>query len=214
MGTTRLLLNGVLFGLGAAAPIGPVNVELARRALRSGFWAAVALGCGAVTVDVCYTVLAAIGVARILAHSSWIYWPVAIAGVGMLTFLGMSSLRGARSAGREHLLTNRPTAPTARGGYVTGIAMTATNPMTLAFWFTVLPALAGTITEHPRTDLPIICVGVFIGTIGWVLTFAGLLSFAGRFRKPWWMIAADEVGGAMLLALAGAALLRVFARPL
>ena len=31
-----LLGNGLLLGLGAAAPIGPVNVEIARRTLRHG----------------------------------------------------------------------------------------------------------------------------------------------------------------------------------
>src|SRR5262245_6990442 len=136
-----LLLKGILCGLGAAVPIGPVNVEIARRALRAGFWPAVALGCGAVTVDVIYCVVAAAGAIR-LSDNPWIYWPVAAAGVIVLTYLGVISLRGARSAGRTHLL-NRSNQPTIHGGYLTGVLMTASNPMTLAFWFTVLPALAG-----------------------------------------------------------------------
>ena len=41
------IANGVLIGLGAAVPIGPVNVEIARRTLRSG-WAA-----GVAAVDDC-----------------------------------------------------------------------------------------------------------------------------------------------------------------
>jgi L-lysine exporter family protein LysE/ArgO len=207
-----LLLKGILCGLGAAVPIGPVNVEIARRALRAGFGPAVALGCGAVTVDVIYCIVAALGVVR-LSSSPWLYWPIALAGVALLTYLGVTSLRGARSAGRAHLngTSNRATF---HGGYLTGILMTASNPMTLAFWFTVLPALAGSITEHPRRDLPIICAGVFLGTIGWVLCFAGLLSFAGRFRQPWWLTAADEIGGTMLLGLAAIALLRGVARTL
>jgi L-lysine exporter family protein LysE/ArgO len=206
------LLKGILCGLGAAVPIGPVNVEIARRALRAGFWPAVTLGCGAVTVDLVYCVVAAFGVARLTAES-WIYWPVAITGITMLTILGVMSLRQARSAGRTKL-PRQADAPTLAGGYFLGIAMTASNPMTLAFWFTVLPALVGSITEHPRRDLPIICLGVFLGTIGWVLGFAALLSFAGRFRRPWWLTAADEIGGAMLLGLAAAALLRVASGPL
>src|SRR4051812_50000553 len=57
-----LLLNGVLFGLGAAVPIGPVNVEIARRALRGGVWGGGGLGCGAGTPGVGYTLLYSIGV--------------------------------------------------------------------------------------------------------------------------------------------------------
>jgi threonine/homoserine/homoserine lactone efflux protein len=201
-----LLVKGILCGLGAAVPIGPVNVEIARRALRAGFWPAVALGCGAVTIDLVYCIVAAFGVVR-LSENRWVYWPVAAVGVGVLSYLGIESLRQARSAGRTHLLQGLPK-PTVRGGYLVGLLMTAGNPMTLAFWFTVLPAMVGSIVEQPRRDLPIMCLGVFLGTVGWVLGFAGLLSFAGRYRQPWWLIAADEIGGAMLLVLAGAALLR------
>lgn len=206
MTRSALLINGILFGLGAAVPIGPVNIEIARRSLRGGFLAGVALGCGAVTVDVTYTVLYAVGVSR-FTQNPWVYWPLAISGVLLLGYLGVLSLRGARTAARGHLL-DASSVPSLHGGYLTGLLMTATNPMTLAFWFTVLPALAGTLTDQPARDLPVICVGVFLGAIGWVLAFSGLLGVAGRFRKPWWLTAADEIGGAMLLALAGAALLR------
>ena len=82
--------------------------------------------------------------------------------------------------------------------------------MTLAFWFVVLPKWAGDISHQPTHDLPIIVLGVFTATIGWVVGFSGLLSFAGRWRRRWWMIAADEFGGAMLLALALGAFLRSF----
>ena len=143
-----------------------------RGGLCGGFWAGVALGCGAVTVDVTYTVLYAIGVAR-LTDNPAVYWTLAAAGVAMLAFLGVMSLRGAarrwRGGGR---LLEKSAAPSLHGGYLTGLLMTATNPMTIAFWFTVLPALAGTITTQPRRDLPIICVGVFLGAIGWVLSFS------------------------------------------
>ena len=52
-----LFARGVIFGLGAAVPIGPVNVEIARRTLRAGFRSGFFLGCGAVTIDVTYAIL-------------------------------------------------------------------------------------------------------------------------------------------------------------
>jgi hypothetical protein len=106
--------------------------------------------------------------------------------------------------------------------------MTLLNPMTLAFWFTVVPAAtamadpapasppaavvkadnpgasAGVakLTQEPTSYLPITCAGVFIGTIAWVLTFSGLLAWAGRRRRNGWLAAADAVGGATLLFFA------------
>jgi len=218
-----LFIRGVLFGIGAAAPIGPVNVEIARRALRHGFLAAFALGCGAVTVDVTYAILASLSVARFLqsdqASRPWFYWPMSIAACGFLTFLGIMSIRGARSVARADILKqsnpsadakNLPGSTRSAGGYVTGLLMTGLSPMTLAFWFVVLPKYAGELSQQPTHDLPIIVLGVFVATIGWVIGFSSLLSFAGRWRRRWWMIAADEFGGAMLIILALGAFLRSF----
>jgi hypothetical protein len=103
--------------------------------------------------------------------------------------------------------------------------MTLLNPMTLAFWFVVVPAAIPAATggggsEHRGRDLPIICAGVFAGTIAWVLAFAGLMSLAvrrglgtdlGRHaqqRRRAWLAAADAMGGTVLLGFAAAALLR------
>ncbi|MBC8108366.1 MAG: LysE family transporter [Anaerolineae bacterium] len=221
-----------MFGIGAAAPIGPVNVEMARRALRHGFASGFALGCGAVTVDVTYAIVASLSVTRLLqtdqASRPWFYWPMTIAACGLLAFLGISSLRGARVVARADIFSEKrknfrvkknshdnaqPAASSAgrtASGYVTGLLMTGLSPMTLAFWFVVLPKWAGDISQQPTRDLPIIVLGVFVATIGWVIGFSGLLSFAGRWRRRWWMIAADEFGGVMLLALALGALLRSF----
>jgi L-lysine exporter family protein LysE/ArgO len=201
-----LLVQGVLCGLGAAIPIGPVNVEIGRRSLRSGFFAGFFLGCGAVTVDVAYALLYSVGLASYIDGLGF-YWPMTIAGIALLSWMGISSLRSAHRALHRELLDDAP-AVSLHGGYVTGLLMTATNPLTLGFWFTTLPALAGTITVQPQRDMPIICIGVFVGAMSWVVLFAGLLSLVGRFRRPWWMAAADVMGGVMLLALAGAAIFR------
>ncbi len=193
-----LLARGVIFGLGAAAPIGPVNVEIARRTLRWGFAAGFFLGCGAVTVDVVFAILASIGVIPLM-RNDWFYWPLAVAGFLILTFLGTDSLRGARSVARMDLGAAKPRQIGHAGGYVTGLLMTSLNPFTWAFWFVALPARVGTITQQPKDDLPIICLGVFVGTIAWVICFAGLLSLAGRVRRAWWLVLADEFGGVLLL---------------
>jgi hypothetical protein len=47
-----------------------------------------------------------------------------------------------------------------------------------------------------------ICAGVFAGTLGWVVAFAGLLALAGRWRRPRWFAAADLAGGITLLGFA------------
>lgn len=207
------ILQGVLLGLGAAVPIGPVNVQIARRALEGGFMAAVALGCGAVTVDVVYAVAAALG-GRAVGDNPWVFWPVSVGGIALLSWLGWMSIRGARADARREITS----AGAVRGkiggharGYMTGVAMTATNPMTLAFWFVALPNTAMNLGGGTQY-LPAICVGVFLGTIGWVLAFSGLMAGLGRWRKPWWLAAASEVGGVILLVFAALAFVRCAGR--
>ena len=219
---TALFAQGVVLGLGAAVPIGPVNVQIARHVLRGGFVRGFALGCGAVSVDVFYAVMAAEGVRR-LAQSATLEWSLRAGGVVLLAYLGVMSLRGEREAWRSDPIggpgamtpaaTAGPAGPGAsrRGigrAYVAGLLMTLLNPMTLAFWFVAVPALAGS-TNAPdgRRGLPLVCAGVFVGTMGWVVCFAGVLTLAGRYRRNWWLAAADAAGGAAMLVFAAVALL-------
>jgi L-lysine exporter family protein LysE/ArgO len=210
-GATALFLRGVMLGLGAAVPIGPVNVQIARHALRSGFASAFALGCGAVTVDVGYAVLTSIGVER-LAQIPLLGWTLRVGGTALLAFLGAACFAGERRAWRADPVSGgeRPVGGTgggAAGAYATGLLMTLLNPMTLAFWFMAVPALAGQVADGARHDLAIVCSGVFAGTVSWVVFFAGVLALAGRYRRNWWLAAADAIGGAALLVFAAAALL-------
>lgn len=206
--STSLIVNGIVLGLGAAVPIGPVNVEIARRTLRQGFAAGFALGCGAVSVDVTYAVLTSLSLGRALNRPA-VLWPTAILGTAFLLYLAFLSFRGAWRDWRADPL-NGATPPFQghRGGYLTGVAMTLLNPMTLAFWFVAVPGRVGLLATNPRRDLPTLCLGVFLGTLGWVIGFAGLLDKAGRWRRNWWLPLADALGGLALLALAGAGLWR------
>jgi L-lysine exporter family protein LysE/ArgO len=215
-----LLKFGVLLGVGAAAPIGPVNVEIARRTLRSGFPAGFALGCGAVTVDVFYAILSSQGLKRVIDHTV-VMTTLGVAGAAMLLWLAAMSLRAAWRATRldpiETALSSER--PSARSAYATGVLMTLLNPMTLAFWFVAVPAALGPITKEPSRDLPMICAGVFVGTLAWVVLFAGLLSLvarggvgssgSARRRHVWLATAADALGGLTLLGFALLALWRL-----
>jgi threonine/homoserine/homoserine lactone efflux protein len=206
-----LFLRGVVLGLGAAAPIGPVNVQIARHTLRRGFGAGFALGCGAVTVDVTYALLTSLGVERLADYAAF-QWALRVGGVLLLTYLGVMCFVSARQAWHADPVASAgsPDRSPGRGvaaAYTTGLLMTLLNPMTLAFWFMAVPAMAGPIAGHARNDLAIVCSGVFAGTVSWVVFFAGVLALAGRYRRNWWLAAADVAGGAALLVFAGAALL-------
>ena len=199
----NIFLSGTWLGLGAAAPVGPVNVEIARRTLSNGFWAGFFLGCGAVSADLTYAVLTSLSLGPVVNRPA-LKWPLAAAGLAFLAYLGVQNLRSAaRHARVDPLAASAPGGAARRhaGGYAAGLFMTLLNPFTLVFWFIAVPA-AGAITKDPRHDLPMICAGVFAGTISWVVFFCGVLACLGRYRRPWWLVVADGLGGVMLLGLA------------
>lgn len=217
------LARGVALGLGAAVPIGPVNVQIARRALRGRFLAGAALGCGAVTADVTYAALSSLSFARLLNRPGVVNL-IACAGAVLLAWLGVACLGAALKALRsdpiaaDDGISSASHADPLHSSYVTGLLMTLLNPMTLAFWFTVVPAataVAGSVastapascqltklTQEATSYLPITCAGVFIGTLAWVCVFSGLLALAGRRKRNGWLAAADAVGGVTLLSFA------------
>ncbi|HTS18746.1 MAG TPA: LysE family transporter [Verrucomicrobiae bacterium] len=200
----QLLLNGLLLGLGAAAPIGPVNVEIARRSLRRGFRAGFLLGCGAVTIDVTYAILTSLGIRPLLGRPLVMNF-LAIAGAAVLLYLAtLCFLSAARQFRTPTALTTPATESDqpAERHYLTGLAMTSLNPMTLAFWCIVVPGLASQWSANPARDLPWVCLGVFLGAISWVIAFATIMSWLGRRAKRATCLIADIAGGAMLLAFA------------
>ena len=175
-------------------------MEIARRTLRSGFWYGFALGCGAVTVDVSYALLSSLSLGR-WATQHWVRWPLALGGFVFLLYLGAQSLRSAAAHLKADPLSAVPVDDAGGRSYRTGVLMTLLNPITLVFWFVELPS-QGAIMQDPRRDMPMICAGVFLGTLGWVVVFSGFLACLGRWRKNWWLAAADGLGGIMLLSLA------------
>jgi L-lysine exporter family protein LysE/ArgO len=216
------LWKGILLGLGAAAPIGPVNVEIARRSLRGGFRAGCALGLGAVTIDVLYAVLASVGV-RLLLDRAWLLNTLTVLGAALLGYLAVQCFRSARrqildrqrgfplDAAVSAVATPPPSthgAPPGRN-YVTGLLMTGLNPMTLVFWFVVVPGVVGQISANPSRELPLICAGVFLGALSWVLFFSSIMSAAGKVGRQKVLFCADLAGGMLLLAFAGVAIWRV-----
>jgi L-lysine exporter family protein LysE/ArgO len=203
-----LLLNGVFLGLGAAAPIGPVNVEIARRTIRFGRLAGFLLGCGAVTVDVGYAVVTSFALRPAVQFPLITKYLSLIGGL----FLGYLAFLCLRSASRGHESKDGEDTPVdaaAQGlrlsrHYLTGLLLTALNPLTLAFWFVGVPGAVANLLVRPRVDLPIVCAGVFLGAFSWVCFFTALIGRLNRFggggRR--WMRWVDLAGGLTLLTFA------------
>ena len=213
-----LILIGLGLGLGAAVPIGPVNVEIARRTLQRGRAAGMALGFGAVTVDVIFAVATSLGLSRLVSKET-LTGKFGYVGVGVCFLLAAFSLIAGYRAWKHGVAepdaadhANTPT--TLLGDYAVGFGMTALNIYTWIWWLLTVPGLAA---QHGRTtawDLPITCVGVALAASGWVVGFTTIVNSMRRFAGRAWHIGADVVGGVLLLGFGFYALWRLIWRPL
>jgi L-lysine exporter family protein LysE/ArgO len=124
--------QGFLFGLGAAVPLGPINVLIMSTALRS-YPAAVAFGAGAMSADATYLVLLLFGLLSLLDHPT-IMTVMGIAGAGFLLYMSYGIWSHRHDP--VHLQTIEKTLPV-WANYLKGYALTLLNPYTVVFWLSV-----------------------------------------------------------------------------
>jgi putative LysE/RhtB family amino acid efflux pump len=192
------------FGLGffVAAQLGPISLLAIRSTLRSGVAIGLAIGAGVAVIDTLYAAAGAAGAAGVLAFE-----PLRVAfgllGAAVLVVLGARTLWSAfrvRMGGEA-----RDELATPRAAFLTALAATASNPLTIASWAAVFAA-AGAAGAHS----PVLLVaGVALGSLAWVSLLATGTAGAGRAIGPRVTRVADLVAGAAMLALAVALAVRV-----
>lgn len=224
--------TGLVLGIGAAVPPGPVNLEIARRTVGGGFVAGASVGLGAVTVDVGFALLLWVGVLGLLQAVPGIRVPVTLAGVGVLAYLGLAAMADFRrrlgltpptlaaptnaaelspTVAELPLDSVAPSAPTLRrasaSGYLTGVVLCATSPYQAAWWLMGVPAVLdnGTRAGAARQAGAAVCAGVVVATLLWVAFFTTVLTRLRTLdrRRRWLPAAMDLIGGVVLLSFAG-----------
>lgn len=211
----------MLLGLSVAAPIGPINVEIIRRGLTQSSRAAFAMGCGAVSADCIYFSLALAGAGLVTAMSESGFLRVAGLGLGsaMLTWLGAGAIRKVRSI-QDVPAGVRPqpaeagsegAGPTFFSVYLLGLALTLSNPMTIALWLSIAAGFAasGSASGAPLLRL----AGVAAGALSWVFFVTGVTAWARRWITPLLMQWINLLSGAILVGYGVWFFVRIFTSP-
>ncbi|MEO9383811.1 LysE family transporter [Chromobacterium phragmitis] len=185
-------------GLAIAAPVGPIGLLCISRTLRGGPRLGLATGLGAASADGLYALAGVCGGSALLAFAGVLAKPLAWAGCLLLAWLGWSALRGAAAGDAPADGENR-----LGRAYLGTLALTLSNPMTIASFAAVAAGLSGGAPLAAAGQAQVV-LGVFCGSALWWLLLAygggALLSRLGAGGRR----GVNAACGALLLALAAA----------
>lgn len=218
MSLAATLLGGMVFGLALAAPPGPMNAVIATESVLRGWDAGFRAGLGAMLADICFFVLALVGLVAFVQRSPDVRTALFVGGGLLMCYFAYGAVRSARSFVDDDVDEGK--------GFRKAFVLALTNPFQIAFWLTVgvgllepgrldvlatLPVVGSSLAGRAviQTGEPAIIVGLFGGVVVWIVGFPTALVVARRRVEAVaplvaWLSAA-VLGGSGLLFLAEAA---------
>ncbi len=191
----HLLLFGILLGMGAAIPIGPINLEMIRRNLRFGTPYGIMTGLGACAADLTYLILLGVGALALLQYPE-VLRLIGLVGSCILAWFGMNAFRSQPAE-----LPEQDVMPSLYRYGFEGYAITLINPFTILFWASVSSqiSLAAISDEHAILYAGI---GVIVGTVSWVLSLNTILHLTRHHLNKTVMQWLNYSGGVIILGFA------------
>jgi len=174
-----LVLSGYGLGLFLAAQVGPVTLLIVRSVLRGGRAVVVGLAMAAAVaaIDLGYAIVGLAGLGRLLSGGSMQLW-LGLVSAAILVLIGAKTLwTGIRA--RSGLESPDEVVVPSRA-FLTAVAATALNPLTIALWTVSFPAAAPAQATTSTDAAAILLIGVGLGTLSW---YGGFSTVVALFRK-------------------------------
>ncbi len=195
-------IEGFFLGIGAAVPIGPINILIMNQAL-SSYSRAVAIGAGAMSADLTYLTLLLIGLIDRIKSNHILLNIIGILGAIFLLYLAYGIFRH-RNIQMESVQIKQ-SAKGILGSYLKGYTLTLLNPYTIGFWLSVAGYVA---TQGLNPFLTV--AGLLSAILLWITLMPLFVHKSRHLIKPaafkWINIASSIVlaffGVSMLLKLA------------
>lgn len=126
--------SGLRFGMLLQIAIGPMCLMVFNTAKNAGFWVAMSLVLAVALVDAFYIALASIGVSKIMEKES-VKKVFKVVGALVLILFGLNIILGVFGV---NLIPGLNLKPTSSSVFLQGLVLTLSNPLTIAFWGSVL----------------------------------------------------------------------------
>ncbi|WP_445374365.1 LysE family translocator [Photorhabdus tasmaniensis] len=182
-----------LLGLGAAAPVGPINIEIMRRHLNISCLHAVIFGLGACFADIIYLLLLGAGVLQLFSNT--IFMPIfGFLGALIVIWFGITSFLNKKNEENRNIIRK----PYHRQ-FFDGVLLTLLNPYNVIFWLSVSVQL-NNITSG-KYSLFIGASGTIIGVIFWVALINAVIFFSRKMLNHRVIKFINYISGVILIIL-------------
>jgi len=162
-----LFLFALGLGFVAAIPVGPSQIEMAKRAIAGHRLAAVMVIAGSASSDLLYGSVALFGVAPFL-ETPWVLATFNGVGVVVLWILGFVTLRQSRRP--KELGLKKASSRSIRWAWVTGFSLASTNPPIILSWIlgVALAKRLGLASPFPAGAKALFVAGGVLGLAGYL----------------------------------------------
>lgn len=154
----NFFIQGFVLGLGAAVPVGPINIIIMTYALKS-YTQAFAFGFGAMCADSLYIFLLSFGLLKFF-NNPLIIQILSIFGFCFLMIIAYMSFKGAKI----HIKADKKAKPAALWiNFLKGFFLTLTNPYTVGFWLST-----ASIATANEQGFIFMLLGLICAIFGWI----------------------------------------------
>lgn len=171
-----LVFKGIMIGIIASAPMGPVGVLCIQRTLNKGRWYGFVTGIGACVSDIFYALITGLGMSFVsdIINSGDNRFYLQISGSIMLMIFGLYCYRS-NPTKNIHVSGNKGSL--IHNG-VTAFLVTFSNPLIIFLFMTCYAQLAFVVPDHPFE----MCVGYMSIVLGALLWWFGLTWLVDKIR--------------------------------
>ena len=193
------LIKGIIVGLGASIPLGPIGVLCIQRTLSKGKWSGFATGMGASISDIIFSAIALLGLSFVndflTTYREWVmvFGGDVVTGFGVKIFITnpIKQIKRVKEGNHQYIQD-----------FASSFLMTITNPGAI-FLIIGMFAFIGIDTGEYEFGLVIApaLMGVFIGTLGWWFALSTIINmFRNKFRLKQLLIT-NWIAGVIVMAI-------------
>lgn len=193
-----LLLKGILIGIIASAPMGPVGVLCVRRTLIKGRWFGLATGFGAAVSDIIYAMITGYGMSFVMdfISSPRMQFMLQVAGSVVLMIFGAICFR---SDPMKKVHKSGPKRGNIIQNGITGFIVTFSNPLIIFLFAACFAQFAFVIPDY-EIGMVLGFVSIFAGAMMWWFGLTWLIDLIReKFSTEGIVIINRVIGSAVIL---------------